>query len=519
VFLDGRQVDLDRPVEADVCVVGAGAAGISIAAELVDSHLSVVLVESGGFEAESDSPSAYHVVPGKRLTLGVDQRLPLYFGGNTNTWAGNCRPLDDVDFERRDWIPYSGWPIKREDLVPYYERAQALSGLKDFRWYDLDAVTPYLEHPPLDVDSGLLATRIVHTCPVPSFARLHRERLEGAADVRVLLHAHAVGMEVDKRGERVDAVQIVASDGRRGRVEAGTVILAGGGVENARLLLCSGGSRGLGNEFDLVGRFFMEHWFVELPLGGWDTEADLSLYDFDSGAPDHVDGVRVWAQLALSENLLRQRRVPALSMWFRRLPRTSPSVAAVRRLGASMLGRAPVEVTTDLRLVSTDPAEVPRHIARRLGRRGSPGPEGNVLRLQIEQTPHPENRLSLASAAGPSGERMAELALRLRNDELKAHMESLRIAAEAIGLNAGRIVKQARLMFDAGRVGFFWHHMGTTRMHADPAQGVVDTECRVHGLTNLFIAGSSVFPTGGIGAPTLTIVALSIRLADRVRQG
>ena len=98
------------------------------------------------------------------------------------------------------------------------------------------------------------------------------------------------------------------------------------------------------------------------------------------------------------------------------------------------------------------------------------------------------------------------------------HMESLRAAAEQLGLHTRRVVRQARLMFEAGRVGFFWHHMGATRMHTDPAQGVVDADCRVHGVSNLFVAGSSVFPTGGIAAPTLTIVALALRLADRIQQ-
>jgi choline dehydrogenase-like flavoprotein len=140
-----------------------------------------------------------------------------------------------------------------------------------------------------------------------------------------------------------------------------------------------------------------------------------------------------------------------------------------------------------------------------------------VFRVQVEQTPDPENRVQLSSTQDRFGQPHAELALRLAEEEREGHVRSVRIAADAVGLNGARLAKQMRLMFDAGLFSFFWHHMGTTRMHDDPSEGVVDSDCRVHGVSNLFVAGSSVFPTGGNSAPTLTIVALALRLADHIR--
>jgi choline dehydrogenase-like flavoprotein len=137
--------------------------------------------------------------------------------------------------------------------------------------------------------------------------------------------------------------------------------------------------------------------------------------------------------------------------------------------------------------------------------------------VQLEQVPDPDNRVRLSSVRDAFGAPAPELSLRLRSSERRAHERTLAIAADALGLKGSRIVKQLQLMVDAGRCDFFWHHMGTTRMADDPAAGVVDADCRVHGVSNLFVAGSSVFPTGGIGAPTLTIVALALRLADVIR--
>jgi choline dehydrogenase-like flavoprotein len=134
----------------------------------------------------------------------------------------------------------------------------------------------------------------------------------------------------------------------------------------------------------------------------------------------------------------------------------------------------------------------------------------------MEQVPDPENRVRLAEARDEQGYPIPEIALRLTEPEVRAHQSALVLATEALGLRSGRIARQFRLMLGAGRCDFFWHHMGSTRMASDPADGVVDADCRVHGLSNLFVAGSSVFPTGGIAAPTLTIVALALRLAGLI---
>jgi choline dehydrogenase-like flavoprotein len=514
MITDTRHASRGGIDEADVCVIGGGAAGISLARELDGSRASVVLLEGGGLVPEEGDRGIYEVLPGPRAALVVDPLRPWYLGGATNHWSGNCRPLDSLDFEQRDWVPHSGWPIDREELVPYYERAQRLAALGDFAWYDLDACRSHLGHPPLDVDPGLLTPKVVQQCPTLSFAELHRRHLEESSNVGVLLRARARSLELNGQADRVEAVEFVEGDGTPRRVRAKVVVLAAGGVENARLLLCSREpKRTVEASHDAVGRFFMEHWHLDIPLGGWGDGIDLTCHD----ELQTVDGTGVWTHLALSDELMRSLHIPGLSMWFHRLPRTTPSLVAARRIVASALGRARPEPLTDLQLLFSDPGEVVASAARRITRRPRDNGEGYLLRVQFEQAPNPENRIRLSATRDRLGQPRAEVVLASDHNDPRRQTRALRTAVDSIGLDGRRIERQTRLLMGAGRFGGFWHHMGTTRMSDHPDRGVVDADCRVHGVSNLFVAGSSVFPTGGTAAPTLTIVALAARLADHIR--
>lgn len=497
MFLASDALTDGGTLRADVCVIGAGAAGITLAREFLDTPFQVVLLEGGGPAADAGGDGIYKVVAGSPPALSVDPSRTCSFGGNTNHWAANCRPLDEADFEPRDWIPHSGWPIRRQQLLPYYERAQGVCGLGELRLYDVDACRANLRCQPIDVDPSTLSNRILQVCPIPSFAALYGRSLDAADNVRVVLRARAIRFRTSAATDRVQAVEIAGSDGRRSRVEANTFVLAAGGVENAALLLRSNDvSRGgLGNDCDRVGRFFMEHWYVDILLEDKPAH-DLSFYT----QRESVDSTTVWGQLTLSDALMRTERVPGLSFWF---PPTPPQEAAPARVGIR---------------------RVLRRVKRRiLGGRSRPS---QFLRVQIEQVPDPGNRISLRRADNgrrtaleyeSDGRRNASLTLRLGDDERRAHVRSIERATAALGMNGRGLARRMESKLDAGSFDFFWHHTGTTRMHDDPAHGVVDRNCRVHGVSNLFVAGSSVFPTGGTAAPTLTIVALALRLADHLR--
>jgi choline dehydrogenase-like flavoprotein len=514
MFVDTARIPENSTVQGDVCIIGAGAAGIALALHLVDQPIQVALLESGGLVAEANAPRIYQVLPGARPRLARAPSRSWYFGGNTNHWAGNCCPLDDIDFEPREWIEFSGWPIRKEHLLPYYERAQAVCGLGDLSWYDLDACRPHLLQQPLDVDPAVLTSKVVHTCPVPSFADLYRRRFETAENVHVYVHGTALRLKTNPAADQVHAVEVAGADGRRVRVEAKVFVLAAGGIENALLLLGSNdvAGNGLGNHYDLVGRFFMEHWYVDVPVASWGDALDLGFYDH---TPQAVGPAHGWAQLALAEDLMRSERVAGLRLWFPSVEGSAAGQKSRRTLKAwlSRWGR-PRQRLTELQLGLTDPGAMVRRLMSKLGYR-SPQRTAPFLRIELEQTPHPGNRTRLLSRVACDAQPRADLVLRLREEERRNLLRSLGIAAAALSLPR-RVVRQVGIKLAAGWSDFFWHHMGTTRMHHDPAQGVVDADCRVHGVSNLFVAGSSVFPTGGTAAPTLTIIALALRLAEHL---
>lgn len=512
MLVDARGLPDRSSVQADLCIVGSGAAAIPIALELIDTPLRVVLLESGGQTPDCGGRGIYRIVAGSSPRLSTDPSRTRSLGGNTNHWGANCRPLDDADFEPRAWIPHSGWPIRRPQLLPYYDRAQTICGLSDSRWYDLDTCRPHLRHQPLEVNSALLTSKILHTSPVASFAELYGERLEAAENARVFLHVHALRLQTNAAADRVCAVEAVGSDGRRLRIEAGNFILAAGGIENARLLLCSNDiqRRGLANEHDLVGRFFMEHWYLEVPVGRWSEAHDLV---FHSGRQS-VGGASVWGQLVLSEQFMRSEHVAGISLFFNRI---SPAPAdATPGLGAALRQRP----RRNRSLADVRRALSELNAVRRLLVKLSPRAwqrERYVLRVQLEQTPDPDNRIQLSADRDRLGQPKAEIVLRLSDADRRGHAKSLQMAEAQLSLGSLHLARRLPRWLAAGRFGFFWHHMGTTRMHSDPSQGVVDADCRVHGVSNLFVAGSSVFPTGGTAPPTLTIVALAVRLADHIR--
>lgn len=511
-FQDARALAPDTVLTTDICVIGAGAAGITIARDLRDSRREVYLVESGGFEldAETQDLAAGESV-GHAYPALVSTRL-RYLGGTTNHWAGWCAPLDGIDFERREWVPWSGWPISLADLVPYYERAQRTNELAAFA-YDLDTWSSRA-HPAVRIDDDVESV-IWQFSPPTRYGQVYRDDVERASNVHVLLNANLTAFESPAGAGHVTAVTLTTLEGTRIRLVAQQFVLACGGIENPRLLLLADQDRpgGLGNANGMVGRYFMEHPHVTTATCVFaDPEENVSLYT--RRAPR-----RAFAGSGLLnriENRLR-RDIDFL-----------PPVVAVRgglRLsdatqhregilnGAGILGavEATDPLTADVQRVMSASARPDEDPIRAYD-----------VRLQLEQAPNPDSRVTLGQERDQLGLRRARLDWRLTELDTYTMVSTTHALARALGRSGqGRLRIEEWLLEDAeswhGMYGGN-HHMGTTRMSDDPGQGVVDRNCRVHGVDNLFIAGSSVFPTGGFANPTLTLTALAHRLADHLRE-
>jgi choline dehydrogenase-like flavoprotein len=515
VIDDARRLDDGAVVGADRCIVGAGPAGLTNARELAAGRLRVCRLETGGSRGAGRA---------QRLLAGgsagspyppLERTRAAGFGGTSSLWTGGCRALDAFDFEPRSWIAHSGWPFGRDELDGAYERAAALCGVDGGD--DPGRASP--EAPVLPLASNRLQTLLWRLSPPVRFGDAYRDEIAGAEGVLVLLHGHALHLETDAE-DRVTAVVAGTLEGRRFRVEARAFVLAAGGIENPRLLLLSSAGRGgLGNAHDLVGRFFMEHPYVNAALVDLERpRSTFTLYERleRSGAGGGSLGV-----LALDDALVRREELVRCGFVF--LPgykahpafasRAMESVLELQRL--ARIRTCPESPGRHLRAVAAGVPSLAALVLAKRAHRRVPRPRF-VARAFLESVPDPENRVTLAGRRDAFGRPCAFLRWRPGERERRALARAVAVLGEELA--AARLGRVAVLPDDPATgwpasLGGGNHHIGTTRMHPDPSRGVVDADGRVHGVVNLFVAGSSVFPTSGLANPTLTIVALALRLA------
>jgi len=500
MVIDLREMPDAARRQYDVCIIGAGAAGITLARTLASPRRSICLLESGGFDFDEDIQSLYDGRadgPILHPTEYLRASRLRYFGGTTNHWNGMCRPLDELDFALRDWVPNSGWPITRTDLEPFYKQAAPILEFSPFdaTWGDLSAEPDSIIPP-----GGPFLGRMFHFSPPTRFGLTYREELARARMVDVLLHANVVGLDVNDRASVVEQVRVAGPGGRHLTIQARQVVLAAGGVENARLLLSSDSVQqtGLGNGSDCVGRYFMEH--PEL------VPAQMLVSDGGAFGTFQMLQER-WAVLCPSGQT--QRAEGLLN-------------AGIQFFGggpeASEAGGRPLDIREEVSLIDRgSPALTPEDDQR------APLPIYMRLFVRCESAPSADNRVTLEERDTDAlGMRRARLTFAMGALETRTVLQTLDLLARELGVRqAGRLLLlDPEEIADVGLGAPPWrevaggsHHVGTTRMSDDPAKGVVDQNCRVHGIENLFVAGSSVFPTCGMANPTFTIVALALRLA------
>ena len=500
---DARSLPDKSVVDTDVCIVGAGPAGITLARELDGEGFSVCLVESGGLDFDAATQALSELTAEGSDIVPLAQNRRRQFGGNANLWFVGRRPfrslirylpLDQIDFAHRPWVPHSGWPFPKSDLNSYYVRALDVVGLGPRSWSVMDVERP--DARPLPLDAEGIRTSVEWFGTSQPFVGEHRVELQRSANVTILIHANVGRLEAV--GGRIERVRVDCLSGTSHSIAAKVFVIAAGGIENPRLLLAS---NGIGNERDLVGRFFMDHLHVRGVLcpfdqGRFETSA---LYDVRPNAYGRIMGCK----LNPTEGVMERERL----------------LNSALKLDAALPSHPLARADTYARLML-------RHRQLRPSFFGWSALPGNAQRfsefathLQIELPPNPDNRVTLSAERDRFGRPLA--AVRWRWDELTRRSVQrtrhfLTDALERAGIGKLEMPEDDPPPFPH-KEGTN-HHIGTTRMHADPAQGVVDADCRVHGMSNLFVTGSSVFPTGGYANPTLTIVALAIRLAERVRR-
>jgi choline dehydrogenase-like flavoprotein len=514
MFVDARSVPAGTVIETEICIVGGGAAGITVAHELVNAGHSVVLLESGAIEFKDSTQQLYAGTNiGRRYFDPADVALRLrYLGGSSNHWGGWCAIPDELDFEVREGVPYSGWPFPRATLERWYQRAHEILQLGPYGYAPSDWGIADIPEP---FNGPHFICEVLQLSPPTRFAEVYGPELRQASLLTVYLNANALRFNAGEGNDSVKDLSVgVLPDGRL-TVRAQIYVLAAGGIENARLLLLSGkqGSPGLGNDCDLVGRFFMVH--MEYHAGvialanpemnlRFATGEDGAFYDRSGTAPGFV------SYISLSEATRRERRLPNLRVILNKFPvgeHYSQSLVDLRSVLGDIYRAEFADVFVDLRSAIRDAS--------------GQGDGALLVRCSSEQLPSPESRIELGSTTDPFGSRTVTVNWQPTAQDKKGMADAHQLLGAEVG-RAGFGRYRSYVPDDSStwpkRMYGNQHHIGTTRMHKDPRSGVVDENCRIHGVANLYVAGSSVFPTEGIANPTLTIVALAVRLAEHIKE-
>ncbi|KAF0192507.1 MAG: GMC oxidoreductase [Gammaproteobacteria bacterium] len=507
-----------KQIDADLCIIGAGAAGMTLARAFIGSGVRVCLLESGGFEHEEATQALYDGEDtGYRQLYDVGKSRLRFFGGTTNHWVGHCAPLTEIDFETRPWVPYSGWPINKAALDPYYAPAQALCelGTDSFDLASFSDIRPDL--PPFD--TAKFSPRVWHLSPPTRFGQRYRDALVNAANIAIYLHANVTELETNRDVSQVVGAGVKTLDGQQTRVVARYFVLACGGIENARILLLSNRSapRGLGNDHDLVGRFYIDQLRCE--EAAFVAAEDNRLFDTMVGG-FRKNGLGFEAMLSPSGATQERHETLNWVAEFETMRATSDWALSMYHLkNLLQTGRWPADLGHDIWSVITHLDAVGKDIYQRQTAR----PLSILARCEV--APDPESRITLTTERDALGQNKVRRHLRVTLREKHTLRSAMRSIGEELGrIGAGRVRLADWLLADNDE----WprpeqqyagvHHIGTTRMAADPAHGVVDRDCRVHGIANLYVGGSSVFPTAGYAHPTLSIVAMALRLADHLKQ-
>jgi choline dehydrogenase-like flavoprotein len=528
MLIDARELPSDALLQCDICIVGAGPAGITLAKEMEGKGLDVLVLEAGGEGIDEATDD---------LLLGevTDPRYPIEsepyplrttrakgIGGSSLRWClpegWRARALDPIDFEQREGIPYSGWPITFEEIRPYYERARQFCRLDsehdDPAYWANDG-----DENNLLIHEGGVKSKFFFRADTHLYSRRKNE-FARSESLTLVTFANVVELETGPEARRVVSAKAKTLAGNELRVEAKTFVLAAGGIDNARILLGSNrvAKHGLGNDRDLVGRFFMEHPHLFTGLLELRNRADADRMRFYISVRQR-SGTLVEGMLALDERVLRRHALPNAGFWVwgvgvkGALEQLFVDSRQLFKPGAASRSRRLRlhNLAGDLASVLDIPLQ------RAVHRHG----HNNLFRVYVEseQVPNPESRVMLSQRRDPLGMHRVKLDWRLKAEDFDTIRRSQEVLSEE--LQRLGIARLHRLLGDETpmtKLGIGNHQIGTTRMSDNPNHGVVDRHGRIHGIDNLYVTGASVFPTGGAANPTLTVIALAIRMADTLVQ-
>ena len=527
MLFDGKSLTNNSLHYSDVCILGGGVAGIVLAKELKKKFANIAIIESGGEQYNQEIQNLYkaHSKP-ENFPDPLYSRL-RFLGGSSNHWQNNTSPLSPIDFEERSWIPNSGWPINYDEIAPYYKAAADYCGVEIYGDYNTDYWASKLSYKDVFKDSSIVQSSIkLAASPPTRFFFKYGEELKKNDRVTIYKNSTVVDLSFDENKRQVDSVVFQTAPGKNHTMHSKIFVMCFGGIENARMLLIFNRKYNdkLGNQYDNVGRYFMEH----------PTPRAAHFYAFDkSKFPFYLhngmeNGVSVSAFIDLKEDVLRDRQLTNIRMPL--VPNSryilSHGISSMHILSESLeKGELPDDIGLHMLNLIEDIDLIYEAYSKKLFdidlSESAQKFGGYQIIAMMEQTPDRENRILLSDSKDVFGLNSLIVDWRLTEEDKERTWRSLEVVAQEIGaMNLGRfrLLKERSERLWGNQLGFSQHHMGTTRMSNSPVKGVTDSNQKVFGVNNLFVGGSSVFPTGGHVPPTLTIAALSIRLAKYIHK-
>jgi hypothetical protein len=531
-------------LQCDFCLVGAGAAGVTLALELAREGRQVILLEAGGKKNAGKSLQLYEGEledPDRHLPLDRDRYRQL--GGTTALWGGRCLPFDPIDFQRRDYVPYSDWPVTAEEMQPFFKRSHPYLECGRFNYNSIES----MPNAPREMISGfpdgnLVTTTIERWSPPTHFGKRYAKEMAALANLRVLLDAVCVGIELAPPGDHVRAVRVSTFSGNSFSIRAGQFTLCGGGLEVTRLLLASNDVQkgGIGNHSDWLGRCYQCHLSGVVAKATFRSDVEV-IYGYEMDDDEIYTRRRLWLspeaqerEQILNTNFLLDRPLivnPEHGSGLLSLAFFTKNLSQGKRHLVPGKGKYALYWAHARNILKGSPeilSFLPQFFRKRfLHDRRIPSlilrSKSNSYHLyyHAEQIPNRESRITLSAEKDFFGMPRIHLDYRVTDFDVESvYRAHVLIARELERSGCGRldfIVENPRRTI-RDHQAVLGHHIGTTRMSRDSGHGVVDANCVVHGVDNLSIASSSTFPTSSQANPTLMIVAMAIRLASYLQK-
>jgi choline dehydrogenase-like flavoprotein len=502
------------PAHADICILGAGAAGILLATQLAAAGRRVTLLEGGGRHLEAASQELYRSELPGLPHQGIHEGRFRTYGGTTTRWGGQILELDAADFEPRPYVSGSGWPFPKSTLTRFYERALRFEGLRRVERDDARVWAALgLTAPDLGPDFSMLFSR---WCPERNFAELHARELLSSRRLSVYLHASAIGLTLNHAATAIRAVEIRNHAGRTATVTADNFILALGGIETTRLLLQplqQGTAPWQTN--GLLGRHYQDHiglngitihdvstqpaqqYFGFVMADGFQYNSKIHLSREHQAAHSALN---IAGTIFIAEDKGRDRASNLLRTLVRQRKLPTPAQA--------------LDATLHM------PSLVTQRISRALYGE-APEWKHTILTVHCEQSPLSASSITLSADRDALGLLRTRLDWQISDHEIASLRSYVRIAAQTFAAKGFASLKIPPGFFEDDALvrsmcGDSNHHMGSTRMSASATQGIVDTDLKLHGIANGFVCSSSVFPCSGFSNPTHTVLALAMRLSDHL---